>query len=233
MDSAKTALPNSGSPTSLSKSSKETDKIGLHLFAPIQLLGEGSFGRVYLVKRISSGKLYAMKVLSKDKILKQNLTKYAYTEKNVQSSIKHPFIVRLHCSFQTARHLFMLFDYCPGGDLAHVLQHERVFTVARARLYLAEVLLALQELHNREIVYRDLKPDNVVLDADGHALLTDFGLSKEGVKDMTQSFCGSIAYLAPEVLRKSGHGKSVDWYLFGLLLYEMIVGISPYYHENK
>jgi serine/threonine protein kinase len=96
------------------------------------------------------------------------------------------------------------------------------------------VLLALEDLHKRDIIYRDLKPDNVVLDADGHALLTDFGLSKEGVLDnLSSSFCGSTAYLAPEIIRRSGHGKAVDWYLLGVLIYEMLVGIPPYFNTNK
>ena len=102
-------------------------------------------------------------------------------------------------------------------------------------MYLAEVLLALEDLHKRDIIFRDLKPDNVVLDAQGHCLLTDFGLSKEGVLDNqgASSFCGSVAYLAPEMLKRSGHGKSVDWYLLGVLLYEMLVGIPPYFTNNK
>ncbi len=100
---------------------------------------------------------------------------------------------------------------------------------------MAEVLLALEDLHKRDIIFRDLKPDNVVLDAEGHALLTDFGLSKEGVLDNfgAKSFCGSVAYLAPEMLKRTGHGKSVDWYLLGVLLYEMLVGQPPYFTNNK
>jgi serine/threonine protein kinase len=202
---------------------------------PVQLLGKGSFGEVYLVKKKSNNKYYAMKVLSKHRIIQHNLTKYAYTEKNVLSYLRHPFIVSLHCSFQTNDKLFLILDYCPGGDLGRALERDRKFSEDRARIYLAEVLLALEELHNREIIYRDLKPDNVVLDADGHALLTDFGLSKEGVKenDSTQSFCGSVAYLAPEMLRRAGHGKSVDWYLLGVLLYEMLVGMPPYFNRDR
>ena len=221
--------------TSTFSTGNEAEKVGLASFEPIKLLGKGSFGEVYLVKKKSNGKYFAMKVLMKKKIVGQNLTKYAYTEKNVLSYINHPFIVSLRCSFQTQERLFLVLDYCPGGDLGRTLQKEKKFTEERARIYLCEILLAIEELHNREIIYRDLKPDNVVLDADGHALLTDFGLSKEGVKDddYTQSFCGSIAYLAPEMLKRSGHGKSVDWYLLGVLLYEMLVGIPPYFNKNK
>lgn len=129
----------------------------------------------------------------------------------------------------------MILDYCPGGDLGKILNREKRFTEERARIYLAEILLALEDLHNRDIIFRDLKPDNVVIDEQGHALLTDFGLSKEGVLDNSgaKSFCGSVAYLAPEMLKRTGHGKSVDWYLLGVLLYEMLVGLPPYFTNNR
>lgn len=207
----------------------------MHSFYPIQMLGKGSFGEVYLVQKKDTGQYYAMKVLPKDKIIGQNLIKYAFAEKNVLSSLNHPFIVKLHCSFQTKRRLFLVLDYCPGGDLGKMLQKENKFSEARARIYLCEILLAIEELHNHEVIYRDLKPDNVVIDSEGHALLTDFGLSKEGVKetDYATSFCGSVAYLAPEILARSGHGRSVDWYLLGVLLYEMLVGVPPYYSRFK
>lgn len=129
----------------------------------------------------------------------------------------------------------MILDYCPGGDLGKIILKEKRLTEERAKIYLAEILLALEDLHKRNIIYRDLKPDNVVIDEYGHALLTDFGLSKEGILDneAASSFCGSIAYLAPEMINGIGHGKSVDWYLLGVLLYEMLVGIPPYFCNNK
>ena len=119
--------------------------------------------------------------------------------------------------------------------MTRTLQKEKRFTEDRARFYLAEILLALVDLHKRDIIYRDLKPDNIVFDEDGHAMITDFGLSKVGISlnDQAKSFCGSPAYLAPEILRRQGHGKPVDWYLLGVLLYEMLVGIPPYYNNNK
>lgn len=128
-----------------------------------------------------------------------------------------------------------MLDYAPGGNMSRALHKDKRFTEDRAKLYLAEIILALEDLHKKDIIYRDLKPDNIVFDVDGHALLTDFGLSKEGVQTNYQarSFCGSPAYLAPEMLKRSGHGKSVDWYLLGVLLYEMLVGIPPYYSNNK
>ena len=165
----------------------------------------------------------------------QNLVRYARTERNVLSYTKHPFIVGLNFAFQTPEKLYLILDYCPGGDMGRLLTKEKKFPEDRAKLYLCEVLLALDDLHKRDIVFRDLKPDNIVIDEDGHAMLTDFGLSKEGILDNKQakSFCGSVAYLAPEMLNRAGHGKSVDWYLLGVLFYEMLVGIPPYFSNNK
>jgi tRNA A-37 threonylcarbamoyl transferase component Bud32 len=159
------------------------ETIGPKSFVPIMILGKGSFGEVYLVQKKDSKMFYAMKVLAKNKLMGQNLVKYARTERNVLSYTKHSFIVGLNYAFQTSEKLFLILDYCPGGDLGSVLTKEKRFDEERARIYLAEVLLALEDLHKRDIIFRDLKPDNVVLDMEGHALLTDFGLSKEGVQD--------------------------------------------------
>lgn len=215
--------------------SLEEERIGPSNFLCHALLGKGSFGEVYLVEKRNTKTLYAMKVLSKDKIMGQNLVKYAMTERNVLSITNHPFIVKLNYAFQTTDKLFLILDYCPGGDLAEHLARENRFSEERAKIYLCEIVLALEDLHKRDIIFRDLKPDNVVLDPIGHAMLTDFGLSKEGVMDSrsAKSFCGSIAYLAPEMLKRSGHGKAVDWYLLGVLFYEMLIGIPPYFTNNK
>jgi protein-serine/threonine kinase len=213
----------------------ESKKVSARDFEAIQLLGKGSFGEVYLVEHKKNKELYAMKILMKSKIMGQNLVKYAMTERNVLSYIKHPFIVGLKYAFQTSSKLFLILDYCPGGSMAAMINREKRFTENRARIYLCEILLAIEELHRRDIIYRDLKPDNIVLDEEGHALLTDFGLSKEGIMDnhSAHSFCGSVAYLAPEMLKRQGHGKSVDWYLLGVLFYEMIVGFPPYFSTNR
>ncbi len=152
------------------------------------------------------------------------------------SAMQHPFIVRLRYAFQTQDKLFLICDYCPGGDLSQYLEIERQFSEEKARFYILEILLAIESLHERDIIFRDLKPDNVVLDDDGHALLTDFGLSKEGVQQQNggaKSFCGSYAYLAPEMIKKAGHGKAVDWYLLGVVFYEMLTGMPPYYADEK
>ena len=204
-------------------------------FVCLAQLGKGSFGEVYLVQKIDSSEQYAMKVLRKERIMGQNLLKYAIAERNVLSGSNHPFIVKLSYAFQTSTKLFLVLEYCPNGDLAKHLVFEKRFKEPRAKFYICEVLLALENLHKRDIIFRDLKPDNVVLDKEGHCKLTDFGLSKEGVTEnaYAQSFCGSIAYLAPEMLKKQGHGKAVDWYLLGVLFYEMLVGITPYFTTRK
>lgn len=224
------------SSTVSSQPDEETTRVGPDDFMPLKMLGSGSFGEVYLVREIRTRELYAMKVLTKAKIFGNNLVRYAKTERDVLSYTKHPFIVGLNYAFQTETKLFLILDFCPGGDLGRVLQREGRLSEERARKYLCEVLLAIEALHKRDIIFRDLKPDNVVIDTDGHACLTDFGLSKEGVFDPSRgakSFCGSVAYLAPEMIRKAGHGKSVDWYLLGVILYEMIVGQPPYFSESK
>jgi len=133
-----------------------------------------------------------------------NLVKYAKTERNVLTYTAHPFIVGLKYAFQTPEKLFLLLDYAAGGNMSRALHKDKRFPEERARMYLGEILLAIEDLHKRDIIYRDLKPDNIVFDSEGHALLTDFGLAKEGINEdaPTKSFCGSPAYLAPEMLKR-------------------------------
>lgn len=222
----------------------EEESVGPDNFKVISKLGQGSFGIVYLVekiniladgKKLKTGQLFAMKILNKKQIMGKNLVKYARTERDVLTYATHPFIVGMRYAFQTPEKLFMILDYAAGGNMSRAIQKEKRFPEDRAALYLAEVLLALEDLHKRDVIYRDLKPDNIVFDSQGHAMLTDFGLSKEDVTEnsLARSFCGSPAYLAPEMLRRAGHGKAIDWYLLGVLLYEMLVGIPPYYSSNK
>ena len=217
------------------KAIENTKELSADQFVVLKQIGKGSFGEVFLVRKTDTSVLYAMKVLEKDKIIGQNLILYALTERNVLSQMHHPFIVSLLFAFQTTEKLFLILDYCPGGDLASHLKLEKKFSESRARIYICEIILAIEELHNHDIIFRDLKPDNIVLDSEGHAVLTDFGLSKVGIDSnyKAKSFCGSIAYLAPEVLRRNGHGKAVDWYLLGVVLYEMVVGLPPYFSINK
>lgn len=175
-----------------------------------------------------------MKVLQKNKVLGRNLLRYMMTERNLLSYIRHPFIVQLHFAFQTPQCLVLVLHYCSGGNLSSMLQKQGQLDEPTAKVCISQIFLAIEHLHERSVVYRDLKPENVVLD-DGFAMLTDFGLSKESVEGLqgTQSFCGSTAYLAPEILSRAGHGPAVDLYGLGVLLYEARVGQPPFYSRDR
>jgi protein-serine/threonine kinase len=216
-------------------SDEKDEKLCQNDFEAIQVLGRGSFAEVYLVKMISSGMLFAMKVLRKEKMLKQNVVRYAITERNVLTRVTHPFIAKLNYAFQSEDKLYLVLDYYSGGPLTYYISKEKHFTEDISRFYLSELVLALEELHKNQVIYRDLKPDNVLIDANGHAVLTDFGLAKQhvGDDDLASSFCGSLAYLAPEMVKRTGHGRTVDWYLLGVLFYEMLVGFPPFYSVNR
>ncbi|EAR86537.2 Serine/Threonine kinase domain protein (macronuclear) [Tetrahymena thermophila SB210] len=219
----------------LQQESSSKNSVGPNDFTIVETLGKGAFGQVFLVQKKDDKLFFAMKVLQKERILGKNILKYALTERNVLSVMQHPFIVSLKYAFQTKNKLYLVMDYCPGGDLDNLLFRKGRIPEPIAKIYICEIILALEALHNSNIVFRDLKPSNVVLDKDGHACITDFGLAKQGMQrgDITKSFCGSLAYLPPEMLNKTGHTQSLDWYLLGVLMYELLEGMPPYYSDNK
>lgn len=214
------------------------DKPSPSHFELLKVLGEGSFGKVFLVRKITapdSGILYAMKVLRKAtlKVRDRERTKM---ERNILASINHPFIVRLHYAFQTEGKLYLVLDFLRGGDLFGRLAKEIMFTEEDVKFYMAELVLALDHLHSLGIIYRDLKPENILLDYDGHIALTDFGLSKEAVfkdEDRTFSFCGTVEYMAPEVITRRGHTHVCDWWSLGVLMFEMLVGTLPFSSKDR
>lgn len=196
-------------------------------------LGSGSFGKVFKVKLKATGDIFAMKVINKKFLIKNQQLKYAVTECNVLKQLNSHFIIKLHYAFQTPEHLYMILDFCPGGDLSfHIIRN--LFEEEEAQFFIAELILAIEHLHLHDIIYRDLKPENILIDSDGHIKLADFGLAKEGVaNDRTApSFCGSPAYLSPEMLTRRGAGKAADIYGIGAVLYEMITGTPPFYAND-
>jgi len=183
----------------------------------------------------SSGKFYALKIINKEKSDVPAQKKYTVTEKKILKMISHQFIVNLFIHFETKSYLFLLLEHLPGRDLAAYLDEEGSFSEAKARFYLCECIAAINALHKKGIIYRDLKPNNIMLDDKGHVKLIDFNLSKAGFNKFnlrTKSFWGSYAYMPPEILQHKSYGKNIDWYLCGVLLYEMLTGLPPYFHKN-
>merc|ERR1719282_350373 len=202
----------------------------------MKVIGKGSYGKVMLVHhKDDSNTVFAMKMLRKENVVKRNQVEHTKAERNVLEAVSHPFIVTLHYAFQTPKKLYFVLEYCSGGELFFHLSRAGRFPEARAKFYICELLLAIHYLHGLNIIYRDLKPENVLLSALGHVKLTDFGLSKEGIEDnfSAKTMCGTPEYLAPEILDKKGHGKAVDWYSLGALLFEMLTGLPPFYTKDR
>jgi len=216
----------------------EKKHFGPNDFQILKLIGKGTFGQVYQVRKKDTQRIYAMKVLSKKVIIQKKEVAHTLGERNIlvrTAKTDSPFIVGLKFSFQTPTDLYLITDFMSGGELFWHLQKEGRFNEARAKFYIAELILALQHLHQHDIVYRDLKPENILLDANGHIALCDFGLSKANLTkgDTTNTFCGTTEYLAPEVLLdEAGYTKMVDFWSLGVLVFEMCCGWSPFYAED-
>jgi len=199
-------------------------------------LGTGTFGRVRQVKLKTdpTNTVYALKMLKKTEILRLNQVEHIKSERAILEEITHPFLVNLKSSFQDTKYIYMLFEYISGGELFSRLRKDGRFSNDVALFYACEILLAIQYLHKKDVVYRDLKPENLLIDKFGHIKIADFGFAKRIENDRTYTLCGTPEYLAPEIIKgsKVGYGKSVDWWAFGILVFEMLSGYPPFYDNE-
>jgi len=212
-------------------------KVSLEDFNFLAVIGKGNFGKVMLAEEKATKNLYAIKVLKKEFIIENDEIESTKSEKRVfmaANQERHPFLVNLHSCFQTSTRIYFVMEYISGGDLMWHIQHQQ-FNEKRAKFYACEVLLALEYFHKNNIVYRDLKLDNILLTLDGHIKITDYGLCKENMYHgaTTNTFCGTPEFMAPEILLEKPYGRAVDWWAFGVLIYEMLLGQSPFRGDDE
>lgn len=224
-------------PPSMRNPPSSKRKIGLNDFNFLAVLGKGNFGKVMLAEEKRSGYLYAIKVLKKEFIIENDEVESTKSEKRVflaAARERHPFLLGLHSCFQTETRVYFVMEYVSGGDLMLHIQREQ-FTPRRAKFYAAEVLLALEYFHKQGIIYRDLKLDNILLTLDGHVKVADYGLCKEDMwfGNTTSTFCGTPEFMAPEILLEQRYGRAVDWWAFGILIYEMLLGQAPFRGDDE
>lgn len=214
-----------------------TRRVGLEDFNFLAVLGKGNFGKVMLAEERTSGELYAIKVLKKEYIIENDEVESTKSEKRVflaANKERHPFLIGLHSCFQTETRIYFVMEYVSGGDLMLHIQREQ-FNPRRAQFYACEVLMALEYFHKNGIIYRDLKLDNILLALDGHIKVADYGLCKENMwfQSTTSTFCGTPEFMAPEILLEQRYGRAVDWWAFGVLVYEMLLGTSPFRGDDE
>ncbi|XP_064614765.1 cAMP-dependent protein kinase catalytic subunit PRKX-like [Liolophura sinensis] len=225
---ALSATPNNAEADEASGDEKNFKLDDFHFLSTI---GTGTFGRVVLVRQKEKRSYYALKIMNITTVLKLKQVDHVKNEKEVLCAISHPFIVNMYWSHHDEKFLYMLLEFVPGGELFSLLRNIGRFTTNTANFYACEIVCGLDYLHSQKIVYRDLKPENLLLDRDGHLKITDFGFAKKLV-DRTWTLCGTPEYLAPEVIMSKGHNKAVDWWALGILIFEMLVGYPPFFDEN-
>ncbi|XP_025191950.1 cAMP-dependent protein kinase catalytic subunit beta-like [Melanaphis sacchari] len=205
-----------------------------HDFVLHKTIGVGAFGRVMLVNhKLDSNKFLAMKIMKKEQILKRNYLQHVTNEKQLLSNLRHPFIIQMEYCAKDVCNLYFIMPFIVGGDLFSLMSERGVLDELHAMFYAGQMVLALEYLHSLDILYRDLKPENVLIDEVGFIKLTDLGLSKRITSNRTTTLCGTPYYLAPEIIAIKSYGKPVDWWALGIILFEMVAGTVPFNAENE
>ena len=214
-------------------SHKTVKEVKYEDFKIIKVVGRGSFGKVCLVEYLPTKEIYAMKSLKKDILIEQEQIENTLLEKEILQTLDHPLLCELIFCFQTEERIYFVMPFLNGGELFQHLRKFRTFDEEKVRFYSAQIGLALHYLHEKGIIYRDLKPENILMDDQGYLRLADFGMAKKlKGNEKATSFCGTPEYLAPEIITGEGHNKAADWWSFGILIYEMLCGLPPFYVEN-
>jgi serine/threonine protein kinase len=204
-------------------------------YSMIKTLGRGNFGKVLLVRSKKDDNFYAVKVLKKVQIVKLKYLDQIKLEKKILLELDHPFIIKIYSTFQTLDKIFLKMEFCNGGEIFFHLRNQIRFSEEITKFYAAQIYLAIAHLHSKKILYRDLKPENIMLDKEGNIKIIDFGMVKDNFEETNpeSKCCGTLEYLAPEVIDGKPYGFNFDWWGFGILVYEMLVGVPPFQDDSR